>query len=106
MVQKESVGVLEQFKIKLAKKLSIQKIVLFGSRAKDTSHDESDFDVLVVSKDFEGVPWHLRSKNAYPEWQDPRPLELLCFTPAEITQRLKSPVKGIIAEALENGITL
>ena len=105
MVQKESISVLEEFKRKLAKKFSIQKIVLFGSRAKNTFNEESDFDLLVISKDLEGVPWHLRSKNAYFEWQDPRPLELLCFTPAEIRRRLKSPVKGIIAQALEKGIT-
>jgi predicted nucleotidyltransferase len=40
--------ILERFKSLLLKKLSVHKIVLFGSRARGDSAEYSDMDVLVV----------------------------------------------------------
>jgi predicted nucleotidyltransferase len=40
--------ILERFKSLLLKKLSVHKIVLFGSRARGDSTEYSDMDVLVV----------------------------------------------------------
>ncbi len=40
--------ILERFKLLLLKKLSVYKIVLFGSRARGESTEYSDMDVLVV----------------------------------------------------------
>ncbi|HHN64660.1 MAG TPA: nucleotidyltransferase domain-containing protein [Nitrospirae bacterium] len=40
--------ILERFKSLLQKKLSVHKIVLFGSRARGDSTEYSDMDVLVV----------------------------------------------------------
>lgn len=106
MVQDKNLSVVEKFKRKLSKSLLIDKLVLFGSRAKHTFNEESDFDLLVVSKDFEGVPLHLRSRKPYAKWLDERPVEFLCFTPNEIKRKLESPVRGVIAEAIETGIVI
>jgi len=32
----------------------VEKIVVFGSQIKGTTHDNSDIDIVVISKDFEG----------------------------------------------------
>jgi len=34
--------------------INISKIILFGSQARGTANEESDIDLVVVSKDFEG----------------------------------------------------
>ena len=106
MGQNPNVGVVEKFKRKLSKKLDIEKLVLFGSRARQNFSDESDFDLLVISKDFEGVPWYLRGKDIYLEWRDSRPLEVLCFTPSEVKRKMEFPVRGIVAEAIETGVSV
>ena len=41
-------SILERFKVLLLKRLSIHKIVLFGSRARGDSTEYSDMDVLVI----------------------------------------------------------
>lgn len=106
MVQIENIRVVERFKKALAKVISIRQLVLFGSRAKGDFQSDSDFDVLVVSSDFEGMPVHLRAKKTYPIWSDERPVELLCYTPKEAERRAKSPVRNVVADALKEGVII
>lgn len=42
--------------------LSISKIILFGSHARGTSAEESDIDIVIVSKDFKGKSVFDRAK--------------------------------------------
>jgi predicted nucleotidyltransferase len=37
-----------------SKGLNISKIILFGSHARETATEESDIDIVIVSKDFKG----------------------------------------------------
>lgn len=53
--------ILDKFKVLIAKRVSVYKLILFGSRARGTAEPSSDMDVLVVldgaptEKDFDYV---------------------------------------------------
>ena len=97
----QNVSVVSRFLSGIAKKMHVEKVFLFGSRAKGTFHAESDFDLLVVSKDFEGVPWHLRAKDMYVAWTADYPVEFLCLTPEEFERKKTT---GFYAEVAKNGV--
>jgi predicted nucleotidyltransferase len=44
----------------LKKGLRIEAVILFGSHARGTAHEESDIDLAIISPDFEGVPLNRR----------------------------------------------
>lgn len=45
------------FAKKLQRHFSVQKLVLFGSRATNTNLKDSDYDFLIVSSSFEQIPF-------------------------------------------------
>ena len=45
-----------------AKKHSITKIILFGSRARGTNTERSDIDIAVYGGDFEDFYWDVKEK--------------------------------------------
>lgn len=47
-----------------AKKYNVDKIILFGSRAKGTHRERSDIDIAVVGGDFDGFYWDIK-ENAW-----------------------------------------
>lgn len=46
-----------------ARKNSINKIVLFGSRARGTNTERSDIDIAVYGGDFDSFYWDVREKT-------------------------------------------
>ena len=58
-------------------------VLLFGSRAQGTSLKESDLDLLVVSKSFEGISFMHRTQELLWSLRVPFPIEVLCYTPEE-----------------------
>lgn len=50
--------------INCAKKYNVDKIILFGSRAKGTHRERSDIDIAVVGGDFDGFYWDIK-ENAW-----------------------------------------
>ncbi|MBE0446737.1 MAG: nucleotidyltransferase domain-containing protein [Actinobacteria bacterium] len=84
--------------------LSIDKIILFGSRARGDALKDSDYDFIVVSSDFEGVFFTDRIKMLYSYWHQPQALEALCYTPAEFKEKLNQIT--IVREAVHEGIDL
>ena len=46
----------------LAKKYSVTKIILFGSRARGTNTERSDIDIAVYGGDFEHFYWDVKEK--------------------------------------------
>lgn len=106
MVQEavKNIEIVKRFKERIRKRMVIESIILFGSRAKGTFDRHSDFDLLVVSKDFRGIPWYKRPVSLYMMWNENFPLELLCYTPEEIEKRRNRP--GIVSEALRKGIVV
>lgn len=46
--------------ILFAKKHSVEKVILFGSRARGTNTERSDIDIAVYGGDFEGFYWDIK----------------------------------------------
>ena len=100
--KKYLVGELGQFIKKLSDEFSIQKIILFGSRATNNFKKESDVDLIIVSKDFKGMDFFERGAKMYDYWDIDLPVDFICYTPYEFNN-LKKKI-SIVREALSNGI--
>ena len=90
---------------KIAKEFQPEKIILFGSYAWGTPHQNSDVDVLII-KQTNKKKWEreyeLRSKligNHFP------PLDMLIYTPEELEHR-KELGDVFVKSILSNGTTL
>lgn len=95
---------LKDFKEKVVKKYSPEKIILFGSRARNDHLLESDIDIIVVSKKFEKIKWPTRIGNVSQLWEGTITLEPLCYTPEEFKE--KSKQLGIVNQAIKEGVIL
>jgi predicted nucleotidyltransferase len=92
------------FAHRLREELGAERVILFGSRARDDWLKESDYDFIVVSQRFRGVPWPRRPAEVYRLWQGSPGVELLCYTPEEFQR--KSREISVVAEALREGVQL
>ena len=95
---------LKKFKERISKKYDPEKIILFGSRAFGKPHRDSDVDLIIVSKKFNGISNLKRSPELWLEWQLDYPVDFLCYTPKEFN-RLKKRIT-IVKEAVEKGIEI
>jgi len=93
-----------RFLARIRKALRPDRVILFGSRARGDHRPDSDFDLLVVSRDFRGVPWVERPAMVLALWDLPFDLEALCLTPAEFKRR--SHELSIIGVAASEGLAL
>jgi len=93
---------IETFVEKLKKKINIERVIVFGSRARGDYLADSDVDMIIISKDFEEVPFYERMDKLILLWESPLDLEALCYTPKEFEQKKKEI--GIVAEAVKEGI--
>ena len=83
------------------------KLVFFGSRARGDSLKESDYDIIVVSKKFEGIPFTERIKNVLKLlWEHgiTEDVDVICYTPEEFEKKKKQ--LGIVSIAIKEGIIL
>lgn len=55
--------VIADFVRRLAQGIKVEAIVLYGSYARGTAYEDSDFDVAVISPDFEGLPLNRRQER-------------------------------------------
>lgn len=76
-----------------AKKYSITKIVLFGSRARGTNSERSDIDLAVYGGDFDGFYWDVK-ENIH---------SLLMF---DIVQADASISEGLRGEIERDGVVI
>lgn len=95
---------LKKFLKGLNRDFSIDKIILFGSRAIDNFSEESDVDLIIVSPNFEGKDFFDRVKKMYDYWELDLPVDFLCYTPKEFN-KLKKQI-SIISGALKEGIVI
>jgi predicted nucleotidyltransferase len=93
------------FVSKVRTKSNIEKAIFFGSRARGDNFKHSDYDIILVSPDFDGVFFTKRTANMY-EFRDFYPLDIepLCYTPDEF-EKMKKRI-GIVKHAVEEGIAL
>lgn len=100
----ELIKELKIFKKKISKKYKIDKFILFGSRVNGKFHKDSDVDLILVSKKFEGKKSFKRSPEIHMKWDLDYAVDFLCYTPEEF-DKLKKQV-SIVSEALKNGIEI
>lgn len=103
-MDKQSVKIAKEFAKKLKRKFDIQKLLLFGSRARGDNLKNSDFDFIIVSNDFKKKPFILRASDLYDYWDHPVDIEPLCYTPKEFERKKKQI--GIVKTATEEGIEI
>lgn len=93
-----------EFAEALKRNFGAEKVILFGSRARGDWLHESDYDFVVVSRHFEGLPFVRRPVPLYEHWHQWPGVELLCYTPEEFER--KSRQISIVREAVREGIEL
>jgi len=95
---------LRRFRRKLQKRYAIERMILFGSRARGQSRRSSDVDLIVVSGKFRRKGAIERAAPLYLEWDLNVPVDFLCYTPEEF--RALSARGGLVREALREGIPI
>lgn len=71
---------------RLDRKFRVEKALLFGSSARGNRLSESDVDVIVVSRDFRGIPMPDRQALIQKEWNGEEEVQALAYTPDEFSQ--------------------
>lgn len=79
--------------ISMAKKCNIQKVILFGSRARGTHRERSDIDIAVSGGDFDEFYWTVNEEA----WT------LLMFDIVDLNKRISDELKK---EIERDGIVL
>lgn len=105
MVQRTNKNIEILKKFKSIMKTKIDKMILFGSRARGNFREDSDFDVMIISDHFADIPVYKRAVEFQNKWEKNVPLELLCFTNKE-AEKLRKNSWGIVREATNTGIEI
>lgn len=96
---------IKDFLKRAKKKFNIQKAIFFGSRARGDYLKDSDYDIILVSPDFENIFFTQRIAQMYIFWKHyPLEIEPICYTPKEF--KIKSKEHGIVRQAIREGIEL
>lgn len=102
-MDKETARIAKKFAQKI-KKAYQAKVILFGSRARGDNFKKSDFDFIIISKKFKGIPFIERLPKIYDYWNEKFDIEHLCYTPEEFERKKKE--YGIVRQAVKEGIKL
>jgi hypothetical protein len=78
---------LNAFIEKLRERFNPEKIILFGSRARGDYLEESDYDIMIISKAFENLNFRERIIEVYKLINEPFNVEAICLTPEEFERR-------------------
>ena len=95
---------LKEYLKKVGKKFKIEKAILFGSRSRDDWLLNSDVDLILVSKDFQNIPFRKRMSEVIEYWDEYIDLEVLCYTPEEFNRLSK--IITLVREAKKKGIVI
>lgn len=96
------VRVIRQFAREIAKRFRPDKIILFGSYAYGTPHQDSDVDLLVVMPARNTTDMAIKIQLAVPP---PFPVDLIVRTPKEMAWRLAER-ESFLTELVSQGKTL
>ncbi len=95
-------ALLESFLGSLRERLSLSSLVVFGSRATGENLEESDYDILVLSPDFEKYNRFERMELLLDAWPGLLPLEPLAMTPEEFA----AAEGALVWDVLEEGVVV
>ncbi len=93
-----------RFLARVTRDLRPERVILFGSRGRGDNRPGSDYDLLIVSGRFRGVPWIERAPLVIRLWDLPLDLEPICLTPEEYRRRRRE--LSIIGVAAREGVVL
>lgn len=89
---------------RIIRDMQVDALIWFGSRTTGRANGSSDYDFIVVSREFDGVRFLARS-NKLGNLRDPdAAYDFLCYTPEEFEQMASEMT--IVREAVETGIRL
>ncbi len=101
ITNEEVISNLKKIKKELSKRYKIQKMLLFGSRAREDHKLTSDVDIIVISQSFKNIPFRQRPNYFLDAWTLPIDFEVLCYTPEEFLRKKKE--FGIVKQATKDG---
>ncbi|MBM3475513.1 MAG: nucleotidyltransferase domain-containing protein [Armatimonadetes bacterium] len=81
-----------------------QHVILFGSRAAGTAHEDSDIDLLLVAERFREIRSVNRMGHMLITLRPKPALDVLCYTPEEFEQ-LRDGF-GLVADICREGLWL
>jgi len=93
---------IEEFLTRIEQEFSPEKVILFGSRAGDEHLENSDYDIIVVSRRFQGCHFLDRLAMLFDLWDCELGLDILAYTPEEFEEQRAE--LGVVGEAAEKGI--
>jgi predicted nucleotidyltransferase len=85
----------------------IDRIIVYGSQARQDHTTESDIDLVIVSSTFGGIEYYARPHHFLWEWprdELPKP-DIVPLTPAEFEKRSRSDT-DIVHTAASEGISV
>lgn len=88
----------------LIREFDPEKVLLFGSRISGGAKEDSDIDVIIVSKTFFDIPFVNRMGSVLKKIRFPRHIDFLCYTPDEFERNKTS--SSILIDAIETGLFL
>lgn len=89
---------------RLAKRLRVEEVILFGSSVTGEWLEESDVDLVVISPDFDGMKFLERLGLLQDSWRSGLALEALGYTREEFEYLRRRSV--IVGEASEKGLVI
>ena len=91
-----------EFIRKVDVKMPVEKVLLFGSTAKGTRREESDVDLIIISKAFRDVHELERIGMLLELWPYLEELNILAYTPGEFSEvKDRFMMKKILFYALD-----
>jgi predicted nucleotidyltransferase len=90
----------------LRDRVGAEQVLLFGSHARGDAQHDSDYDLIVVSPQFEGLRRRDRAiglRDLFYEVGGHAPLDLICLTPEEFDEasRRITLVSAVLPEAVD-----
>ena len=100
----ELIELLKRYKEQINKKIKVERLILFGSRAYGRAKKNSDVDIVIISNDFEGEKSFKRPVPLYRDWDCDYVIDIICLTPKEAEKKKKQI--GTVREAITEGIEI
>ena len=97
---------LKRFAQRLREGIEAERVLLFGSHARGQAYPQSDYDIIIVSRQFAGVHPLDRGLQLRELWYEAGgygPMDLICLTPDEFEQARNgiTLVAAVLPEAID-----
>lgn len=104
--ERRPASTLERFAERLRADAGATHVLLFGSHARGTAYDGSDYDIIVVSPTYEDVRPLSRGLDLWDLWYEvggSDPIDFICLTLTEFEEAQQRPsfIAAILPEAID-----